>query len=179
MSTTLARLREADPRKKLSRAQLLKLRPEKDYSDGRTKQCHKDECDINKIMARFAQTGTISHVNKYEGVYADFADFDFVEQTNKLTQGREVFDALPAEVRREFNQSPAAFFNFVNDPANKDDLLEKIPALARPGDQLPGEVSPTADMAAAQAAASEPVASAIIPNTGGTSPPPETPAEGD
>ncbi len=161
MSLKLAQLRAADKRKTLSRVQILALMPAKDYSDGRTKQCHKDECDINKIMARFEVTGTISHVNKYQGVYADFSDFDFNEQTRRLTAGREVFDALPAEVRREFGQSPAAFFDFVNDPANKDDLLEKIPALAEPGTQLPREASPTADREAAVAAASEPASENI------------------
>ncbi len=114
-------------------------------------------------MARFEVTGTISHVNKYEGMYADFSDFDFVEQTRRLTVGREVFDALPAEVRNEFGQSPAKFFDFVNDPANKDDLLEKLPALAKPGTQLPRVPSPTADHEAATAAASEPVASETPP----------------
>ncbi len=156
MSLKLAELRSADKRKKMDREEILALLPVKEYNDGRTKQCHKDECDINKIMARFDVSGTISHLNKYQGVYADFSDFDFFEQTRKLTAGREVFDALPAEVRQEFGQSPAKFFAYVNDPANKDDLLEKLPGLAEPGTQLPREVSPTADHEAAAAAASEP-----------------------
>ncbi len=179
MSLTLNRLRQADPRKKLTRAQVLALAPDIRYEDGRTKDCHRDECDINKIMARFDRTGTISHVNKFEGVYADFSDFDFFEQTRMLTRGREIFDALPAETRREFNQSPADFFQYVNDPANKDDLLQKLPALAKPGTQLPRSAGPDADNEAALAAASEPVASETTSNTGGTSPPPETAGEAE
>ena len=77
-------------------------------------------------------------MTKHEGSYADYSDFDYHDQLQKLTKGREIFDELPAELRREFNQSPAAFFEFVNDPANKDDLLKKLPALAEPGDQLRG-----------------------------------------
>ncbi len=161
MSLKLARLRAADKRKNIRRTEMLALMPDLEYNDGRTKQCHKDECDINKIMSRFEVTGTISHVNKYEAVYGDFSDFDFHEQTRRLTQGREVFDALPSEVRQEFGQSPAAFFDFVNDPANKDDLLDKLPALAKPGTQLPREVSPTADREAAVAAVSEPASENI------------------
>ncbi len=158
MSLKLAALVAENPKKR-SRAQILALAKPPVYDDGRTKQCHKDECDINKIMARFDRTGTISHVVKYEGVYADFSDFDYHAQLNKLTRGREMFDALPAEMRREFNQDPAAFFKYVNDPANKDDLLLKLPGLAAPGTQLPRVVSPNADNEAAVAAASEPVAS--------------------
>ncbi len=177
MSLKLAALVAENPKKR-SRAQILALAPKKTYDDGRTKECYKDECDISKIMARFDRTGTISHVAKFQGVYADFSDFDFHEQTRRLTQGREVFDGLPAEVRREFGQSPQKFFDFVNDPANKDDLLEKLPALAQPGDQLPRVVSPTADNQAAVAAASEPVASETKTNEGGTSPPPSEPDMG-
>ncbi len=156
MSMHLAKLAAADPRKKLTRTQVIALRKAKTYNDGRTKQCHKDECDIVKIMARFDKTGTISHLEKFEGVYADYSDFDFHMQTNKLTKGREIFDALPAELRREFGQSPARFFKYVNDPENHDDLRKKLPGLAKPGQQLPPEVSPTADHEAALAAASEP-----------------------
>ncbi len=160
MSLTLAALRAKDPRKKLTRDQVLALRPVKEFNDGRTLQCHKDECDIEKIMARFARTGTISHLEKYEGVYADFSDVDFFTQTQKLTRGREIFDDLPAEIRREFGQNPQAFFNYVNDPANVDELRHKLPGLAKPGTQLPTVANRNdADVTAATAAASEPAAS--------------------
>ncbi len=154
MSQRLANLAKG---KKLSRAKIIALQSAPVYDDGRTLQCHKDECDINKIMARFAVTNTITHLSKHEPQYADFSDFDFHEQTRKLTQGREIFDDLPAEVRREFGQSPAAFFAYVNDPANINDLHNKIPGLAKPGDQLPDVKPLDADQAAA-AAAREPVA---------------------
>jgi len=156
MSMHLAKLASLDSRKKLTRTQIIALEKAKVYNDGRTKQCHKDECDINKIMARFDKTGTISHLEKFEGVYGDFSDFDFHEQTNKLTRGREIFDALPAELRREFSQSPAKFFEFVNLPENVDKLREKLPPLAKPGQQLPPVASPTVDHEAAVEAANTP-----------------------
>ncbi len=106
-----------------------------EYPDGRTKQSFADETDINKILQRAQQSGTLSHLQEYSGVYGDFADFDFFDATLKLSHGREVFDALPSELRTEFNQSPAAFFKYVNDPANADDLRKKLPALAKPGKQ--------------------------------------------
>ncbi len=124
------------------------------YNDGRTKQSFKDETDINKILQRAQKTGTISHMNQFSGQYGDFSDFDFFENTIMLTRGREIFDALPSEIRNEFSQSPAAFFKYVNDPANKEDLLKKLPGLAAPGRQnidVSGK--------AAGAAASEPEAS--------------------
>ncbi len=153
MSLALMKLTEG---RKISRKATLALRPDIVYDDGRTKQCYKDECDIDKIMTRFNVTGTISHLAKHEGAYADFSDFDFHEQTNMLTRGREIFDALPAELRQEFGQSPAKFFAYVNDPKNVDELRKKLPALAKPGQQLPRVAAPDADKEAADAAASEP-----------------------
>ncbi len=127
-----------------------------EYKDGRTKQSFKDECDINLIMQRAAQGGTISHVTKYEGMYADFSDYNFGIHIQKLTEGREVFDALPAEVRREFGQSPQAFFDHVNDPVNMAKPDFGLPALAKPGTQLRKISENDADTEAALAAASEP-----------------------
>ncbi len=106
-----------------------------EYKDGRTKQSFKDETDIKKILHRAQKAGTLSHLQKYEGSYSDFADFDFLDAQLQLTKGREVFDALPSEIRKEFGQSQAAFFEFVNDPANAGKLREKLPDLAKPGRQ--------------------------------------------
>jgi len=121
------------------------------YEDGRTKQAFKDETDITKILHRAQKAGTLSHLQKYEGRYGDFADFDFFEATLQLTKGREIFDALPSELRMEFQQSPAQFFEYVNDPKNIDELRKKLPGLAMPGRQnidLSGKIPPNDPIAA-------------------------------
>ncbi len=137
----------------------------KKYTDGRTKQCFKNECDIKKIMARADKAGTISHLEKFQGVYADYSNVDFQKMTQELTRGREIFDELPAELRQEFSQSPQKFFAYVNDPANINDLRKKLPGLAEPGRQIINPTRPpTADEEAALAAASEPLASEPKPS---------------
>jgi len=164
MSLTLANLRGVATKKNLSRADILALLPEKKYDDGRTKQSFKDETDIAKIMARFDRTGTISHLAKFEGTYSDFSDFDFHEQSNMLARGEQIFAELPAEIRREFSQSPAAFFQYVNDPENRKMKDLGLPALAKPGDQLPSEPA-SADLEAALAAAKEPIPAGVAEPT--------------
>lgn len=109
--------------------------PEKVYDDGRTKQSFKDETDINKILQRAQKAGTLSHLERYQPQYGDFSDFDFQTAQLKLAQGAEIFDRLPAEIRKEFNQSPAEFFQYVNDPAKADKLRQLLPELAKPGRQ--------------------------------------------
>ncbi len=175
MSQAIARLHLKNPKKR-SRKEMLALVPALEYKDGRTKQSHRDETDIVKIMARFNKTGTMSHLAKYEGTYSDFSDFDFHEQTNKLTRGREIFDDLPAELRREFGESPAAFFAYVNDPANAEELRKKLPALAEPGRQIDAITPPSADLDAAIAVvkAAEDAASELASKTEGK--PPAEPA---
>lgn len=107
------------------------------YEDGRTKQAFKDECDIHKIIARASKVGTLSHLERHGAFYADFSGFDFTEAQLTLARGKTIFEQLPAEVRREFKHDPAQFFEFVNAPENVDRLHEVLPALARPGTQLP------------------------------------------
>lgn len=105
------------------------------FDDGRTKQAFKDDADINKILYRAQKQGTLSHLQKYETSYGDFADFDFETAQDRLLAGRAVFSDLPSEIRAEFNNNPAKFFEFVNDPANADRLPEVLPDLAKPGRQ--------------------------------------------
>ncbi len=131
------------------------------YDDGRTKQSFRDETDINKILHRAQKAGTLSHLQAYEGTYSDFADFDFLEAQLQMTQGREVFDALPSELRNEFKNSSAAFFAHVNDPINaaKDDYGLK--ALAMPGRQnidVSGKTAPDDPPVAVATPEPEPIA---------------------
>jgi len=109
-----------------------------DYSDGRTKQSFKDSTNINKILAKAAKGNTISHLAKHGAVYGDFSDVDdLLTAQRRLKKAEQIFSELPAEIRREFQQSPSKFFNFVNDPANADDLARVLPGLAKPGNQMP------------------------------------------
>lgn len=131
----LRKLVAESPNRNLSREQMLALRPKKEYKDGRTQKAFTDETDINKIMQRAQKTGTISHISRFQARYGDFSDFDFHAHQIKITEGREMFDLAPSEIRREFNNDPAEFFAYVNDPENKDRLHELLPGLAKPGRQ--------------------------------------------
>ncbi len=136
-----------------------------EYKDGRTKQSFKNDTDINKIMMRAEKTGTISHLTKYKGVYGDFADYDYFGNLQKLTRGREIFDELPAEIRNEFAGSPAQFFDYVNDPVNKDRIEVLLPGLAAPGRQNIKISPPTADEAGAAVKAAKKI-EAVATSTG-------------
>lgn len=140
------------------------------YADGRTKQAFKDSTDINKLLQRHQQAGTLSHLARHEAEYADFSDVpSLLEAHQRINRGQAMFEELPSELRREFKDQ-FEFFSFVNNPANAGQLREKLPALAKPGIQLP---------AVRRSAASEanPALASAPPDPTPPAPPAEPPSE--
>jgi len=115
---------------------------ERDYSDGRTKQAFKDQCDINKMLKKAQQTGSIAHLLKYpEATYGEFdGEFTLLEAQQKIARAGQIFDDLPSEVRQEFGNDPLAFVKYANDPENRGRMKELIPKIAEPGSYFPNPV---------------------------------------
>jgi hypothetical protein len=125
-----------------------------EWEPSMTKQSFKDSTDINKIIHKVAKGEAISHLAKHGAVYGDFSDIqDLLDAQQKLNRGMEIFEELPGEVKREFNQNPAEFFAYVNDPANVEQLGDLIPGLAAPGNQVMREPRRTMEGQAAIEAA--------------------------
>lgn len=91
-----------------------------------TRQEFAEECDINSIMARY--DGYLSDPMRSirEPTYYDFTDLPqtLLESMEVLRQGEEAFFRLPALVRREFDNNPAAFVDFAANPENLETLRE-------------------------------------------------------
>lgn len=93
---------------------------------GRTLQAHKSECDINNIMKQWTKTGVISHGTAKAPVYGDVFDVpDYQAHLNQILAAQEGFDALPAEVRKVFDNDPAKFVEGVNSPEHQE-ILQKL-----------------------------------------------------
>lgn len=91
---------------------------------GRTKQSHKDECDINRIMAKFKVTGAIEHRNEYEGTYGEISDVDFTTAMQLITTAQQAFDDLPSNLRKKFGNDPTNYLEFVQDPENLEEMYD-------------------------------------------------------
>lgn len=150
---------------------------------GRTKQSQKDECDINKLLERSAKHGALSHLEKYQPFYGDFSGYDFETHIKNIARGNTIFEELPAEVKKEFDQSAQKFFEFVTKPENADKLPQLLPAIAKQGDyfppigvtpSLPAEQGPRG----AQGAASGAQGSEATENTSPPAPEDTPPSEG-
>lgn len=94
-------------------------------SESMTKQSFQEECDINNILKRFHATGLITHVNKYQGQYADVSQgMDYRAALDCVARGRDAFASLPAKMRSRFHNDPGEFLEFVSDPANEAEMRE-------------------------------------------------------
>ena len=110
------------------------------------KQSFKDECDINLIMARYQRTGAIDHVTKHQPNYGYATSMEFTEAMQTVAYGQTMFNELPSTIRTKFDNDAAQFLDYVQDPANEDQLadlgLEKAKQeteTAKPASEAPKE----------------------------------------
>ncbi len=127
-----------------------------------TKQSFQDETDINNVLAKYQKTGLIDHVRDHGGVYADMPGYDdFHHAMNVVTDAQQMFNDLPATVRRRFGNDPSEFLEFVADEGNRDELI-KLGVIAEP-EPVAEEVEATElDAAAIAAAAAAEAAEAAL-----------------
>ncbi|AXL15297.1 internal scaffolding protein [Microviridae sp.] len=90
-----------------------------------TKPEFKGDCDINNIIAQYRETGVIQHLNKNQGIYADLSDsVDYQTAQNIVLAADAAFGSLSAKVRARFDNNPAAFLAFCEDPANAQEMID-------------------------------------------------------
>lgn len=88
------------------------------YSCGderRTKQAFKDECDINKIVAKF-QDGVMPVTNNLEPQYGESPIMDLKEALDTVFGVRGEFAELSSEQKALFNYQEENYFDFLADP---------------------------------------------------------------
>lgn len=92
---------------------------------GVTKQSFKDECDINKIIAKFDRTGMIENLNKKSPFYGDVSGLvDYHEALNIVAEAQSLFQSMSAEVRERFSNDPEKMIAFLNNPKNKNEAIK-------------------------------------------------------
>lgn len=104
-----------------------------------TKQSHKAECDINNIMKRYQKTGVLSHVNEVQPVYGDVPAIEYREALEAVMKAEEMFNSMPGSLRREFDNDPAQFLDFVQNEKNLDRMYE-LGLAVKPTEELPVRV---------------------------------------
>ncbi len=104
-----------------------------DPGEGRTKQSFSEESNINIIMAKYEKTGMLDHLATHQGRYGDFIGGpDYHQALSALRAADEAFETIPAGVRARFDNDPAKFLSFVQDPENLDEMIKMGLAKAPP-----------------------------------------------
>lgn len=105
----------------------------------KTRQEFKDECDLSLLLKKFGRTpegrAALTNARGFaEG--AQFADVsavpDFRAARDAVNAANSNFMALPAIARRRFNNDPAEFLDFIQNPANRDEAISLGLAKPRP-----------------------------------------------
>jgi phage internal scaffolding protein len=110
-----------------------------------TQQEFANECDVNLIVGKWAQTGVLPNANATVGDYLDLSDVPtFHEAQNVFVRANEMFMALPADVRVEFGNDPAKFLAAVHDEKQHKRLYE-LGVFRAPVPAVPLEVVIKAD----------------------------------
>lgn len=88
------------------------------------KQSFAEECDINTIVRRFGISGELPE-NVRMPTFGDYTDVvDFKTAMDAMALAHEAFDAMPAEVRYRFKNSPQEFVEFCSDEKNRDEAVK-------------------------------------------------------
>jgi len=100
-----------------------------------TKQSFKDECDINRIMARYQDTGQLPNVNEMPAQYLDATAFDYQMHMQFIAGAQSMFEELPSALRNRFQNDPGEFLDFCSNEKNRPELAEMgllRPEIAQP-----------------------------------------------
>lgn len=99
----------------------------------RTRQEFSEECDINRIMARFEKTGVVDAFGTKVPQYIDVSEIVDLQTALEIVRtAQDAFNSLPATIRASFDNDPVRFVEFAEDPANLGQLRDW--GLARPAE---------------------------------------------
>ncbi|WNK14961.1 MAG: internal scaffolding protein [Microvirus sp.] len=92
-----------------------------------TQQHFAAECDINNIVARYAETGYLSDPLLGSERQPQFGDFstmgDYLESQSIIAEANQYFDALPSSIRNRFQNNPALLLQFMEMEENRDEAI--------------------------------------------------------
>jgi len=86
----------------------------------RVEQSFAEDLDINRMLEPMHKKGLLRHSVKFEGEYDDIPAGDFQEAQFIVARGKSMFEQLPSKTRLKFENNPAKFMQFVQNPENID-----------------------------------------------------------
>lgn len=89
-----------------------------------TQQNFKEECDINNILAKFVKTGILEQSARPGDFFDATTVSDYRDALHALSSAQESFSELPSAIRKYFENDPANFLEFIENPDNIDEGIK-------------------------------------------------------
>lgn len=90
-----------------------------------THQSFGNECNVNAIMARYEKSGLLTHTNNRQPSFGDFTEMpSYQDSLDLIIHSQNLFDELPALVRKRFHNNPVEFLEFAQNPENLPEMVK-------------------------------------------------------
>lgn len=105
-------------------------------------QHHQAEVNINAIVKRHGidLIEKVARLRSSEFQFDDVSGNDFQEAMNIVMKAKEQFDEMPSKVRARFDNDPAQFLDFVQNPANLEEMYSLGLAVKPKPDPVPAPI---------------------------------------
>lgn len=90
-------------------------------------------CDMHVIVSRYL-AGDVDVLSRVQGVSFDATSYPktYAEMLQKVIDGQRLFESLPVEVRREYDNDFNKFFSSASAPDFASKLFERLSSLSSP-----------------------------------------------
>lgn len=91
-----------------------------------TEQSHKDAVDVNNIVKKHGldMLQKTAQLQSLEFQMDELPTNDFTEALAIVTKASQTFESMPSFIRKKFDNSPAQFLDFVQNPANGQAMVD-------------------------------------------------------
>jgi len=90
----------------------------------RVEQSHRDEVNINNIVKRHGMDLIAKTAALQQFTYDNNPNNDFQETMNMILKAKDSFSSVPSEIRKQFDNSPAKFMDFIHNEQNQQQLID-------------------------------------------------------
>ena len=90
----------------------------------RVEQSHKDEVNINNIVKRHGLDLIAKTAALQQFQFDDNPNNDFQETMNAILKAQDSFSSVPSDIRKQFDNNPAQFMDFIHNPENQQQLID-------------------------------------------------------
>ncbi len=90
-----------------------------------TEQQFAEESQIINKIRRYDSQGFFDSINRNPAQYTDFTQVrDLADAIDQIEQARDSFQTIPADIRKQFNNSASEFFEFASKESNFPELVK-------------------------------------------------------